>query len=143
MGPTARGHLGPRRSVGKPDPTPVTAVDSGLPRARLGHRAASSAGARAQTKRALQLTATLLEQLVARYNDGATVYDLAIEFGISRNTVSRRLKAVGVQLRCGPLTQNEIDQAIALYATGLSVATVAKRLNRDHDALVGRRYRTE
>jgi hypothetical protein len=42
------------------------------------------------------------------------------------------LNAADVQMRCGPLSKDEIDQAIKLYDTGLSLAAVGKQLSRDH-----------
>jgi hypothetical protein len=90
---------------------------------------------RQSPKRARRLTDPEQAHLVDRYQAGATVYDLAREFTISRATASRYLKAAGVQMRCGPLSQDEITQAIELYATGLSTAAVGKQLGRDHAAI--------
>jgi hypothetical protein len=73
--------------------------------------------------------------LAERYQAGATVYDLAREFTISRATASKYLKAAGVQMRCGPLSQDEINRTIALYASGLSTAAVGKQLGRDNAAI--------
>lgn len=87
------------------------------------------------SKRARRLTERQLGLLVQRYQAGATVYDLAAEFHIARATASKHLKAAGVVLRCGPLSQDEINQAIDLYATGLSVAAVGEELGRDHASI--------
>ena len=40
-----------------------------------------------------------VECLVARYQEGATTYDLAEEFHCHRTTVSGRLKRAGVKIR--------------------------------------------
>ena len=50
-------------------------------------------------KRSLQLNAVQLTRLVQRYQSGATVYELATEFKISRHTVSQRLQEKGVTMR--------------------------------------------
>ncbi|CAM3665819.1 hypothetical protein NOMA109596_06015 [Nocardioides marinus] len=73
--------------------------------------------------------------MVARYQAGATVYELAREFSIARGTASKHLKAAGVTLRCGSLSAEEIAQAIELYIEGLSLVTVGKELGRDHAAI--------
>jgi len=83
------------------------------------------------TKRARQLTGAERALLVKRYDAGATVYDLAREFTISRSTASRQLKTAGVVLRNGPLSSDEIARATELYATGLSTAAVGQQLGRD------------
>jgi hypothetical protein len=87
--------------------------------------------ARQQAKRARQLTAAERSLLVERYQAGATVYDLAREFTISRSTASRQIKKSGVVLRNGPLNPDEVVRAIELYATGLSTAAVGQQLGRD------------
>ena len=45
---------------------------------------------------ARQLPAADLDHLVAAYHDGATVYELARQFGIHRTTVGKHLRARGV-----------------------------------------------
>ena len=87
------------------------------------------------TKRARRLTDAERTHLVERYQAGATVYDLAREFSIARATAAKHLKAAGIVMRCGPLTNDEIAQAIDLYVTGLSLVAVGKELGRDHAAI--------
>ncbi len=86
-------------------------------------------------KRAKWLNATELTQLVAGYQAGATVYELADQFGVNRNTVAKHLKAQGVRLRLSSLTEDELARAIELYATGLSTAKVGAKLGRDHSTI--------
>ena len=85
--------------------------------------------------RAKWLNATQLTQLVAGYQAGATVYELADQFGVHRGTIARRLKAQGVELRCRSINEAEIARAIELYATGLSTAKVGAKLGRDHSTI--------
>ena len=63
-----------------------------------------------------------------KYQAGATVYQLAQEFGISRHTVSGRLKKVGAKMR-GRSPDNElIDSMVGLYESGYSLAAVGNRV---------------
>gem|GEM_PF-2082087 len=63
-----------------------------------------------------------------KYQTGATVYQLAKEFDISRHTVSERLKRLGIPLR-GQLTESAIvDSMVDLYQSGLSLAAVSQKL---------------
>ena len=72
------------------------------------------------------LTETDQLQLVASYQSGKTVYELATQFDINRKTVSAVLKRQHVTTRWRKLTDTQIQQAIALYETGLSEAAVAE-----------------
>ena len=98
---------------------------------------ATTSAFRAHTpvKRAKWLNPTELNQIVERYQAGATVYDLADQFGVRRQTIAKQLKAQGVRLRCTSLTEAEIARAIELYATGLSTAKVGAQLGRDHSTI--------
>lgn len=62
-----------------------------------------------------------------RYLEGATVYQLATEFAISRCTVSERLKQQGVTLRRQSPSIAAIDDMVRLYESGLSSAAIAVR----------------
>jgi AraC-like DNA-binding protein len=83
---------------------------------------------RRPVSRAVRLTAGQLARLVERYQSGATVYDLAAEFGMHRATVARRLKGAGVTLRLHGPTSANIDNMVRLYASGLSLVAVGERL---------------
>lgn len=90
---------------------------------------------RISTKRARRLNQTELAVLADDYRAGATVYDLATKFGINRKTVNRQLKVLGVPMRRASLTDAELTQAVALYESGLSLATVGEQVGRDHSAI--------
>ena len=62
-----------------------------------------------------------------RYDEGATVYELAKEFGIRRAAVSERLKKAGVSMRCQPPRNVLINSMAGLYESGLSLAEVGAR----------------
>ncbi|MDO8645372.1 MAG: helix-turn-helix domain-containing protein [Candidatus Planktophila sp.] len=79
-----------------------------------------------QRQRRLSEAQALL--MADKYQAGATVYQLAQEFGISRQTVSGRLKKVGAKMR-GRSPDNElIDSMVGLYESGYSLAAVGNRV---------------
>ena len=66
--------------------------------------------------------------MAAKYQNGATVYQLAREFGICRSAVSGWIKKLGVPMR-GQSPNNElIDSMVNLYLSGMSLAVVAQNL---------------
>jgi len=67
-------------------------------------------------------------ELVAGYEAGATVYELAAQFQIHRDTVSRHLERVQVPRRYRPLTADQVEAAVNLYASGQSLAMVGRQL---------------
>ncbi len=75
-----------------------------------------------------RLTEVEVAQLVARYAEGATVYQLAGEFGIERRTVAVRLKAAGVALRQRPPSAEQVAEMVRLYESGLSLTKVGDRV---------------
>lgn len=86
-------------------------------------------------KQAKRLNAVELARLAERYQQGATVYELAAELQIARTTVAIRLKAQGVQLRNASLSETDIARAIELHGRGLSLAKVGHQLGRDSSGI--------
>lgn len=84
--------------------------------------------ARPLRQRHKRLTEAEVARLVARYTEGATVYELAGEFGIERRTVAVRLKAAGVVMRQRPASAEQIAEMVRLYESGLSLAKVGDRI---------------
>ncbi len=78
--------------------------------------------------RAKWLNDTEMARLVASYGAGATVYELAVEFGVHRTIISQRLKGAGFQMRLQPLTPDQVADGMRLYASGLSLAEVGRGL---------------
>ena len=65
-------------------------------------------------------------ELVAAYQGGEFVRQLAVRFGINGNTVSAILKRHEVSTRWRKLSDEQLEQAEAPYASGLSEAAVAE-----------------
>ncbi|MCA1604115.1 MAG: hypothetical protein LC775_01195 [Acidobacteria bacterium] len=68
-----------------------------------------------------------LDHLVAAYHDGATVYDLARQFGIHRTTVGKHLRARGVYTTPLALVPGDVPVAADLYRHGWSLARIAEK----------------
>lgn len=64
---------------------------------------------------------------MARYAEGATVYELADEFGIERRTVAVRLKAAGVVMRRQAPIAEQVAEMVRLNESGLSLERVGER----------------
>ena len=94
-------------------------------------------------QRQRRLTEAQVIEMAARYQEGATVYDLAAEFGCHRTTVAARIKEAGIAMRCQSPTSEAIDSMVQLYASGLSFLEVGKQLgfcaNTVQNGLQGRR----
>jgi lambda repressor-like predicted transcriptional regulator len=99
----------------RPDPTPVE---------------------RPKPKRARQLGADRVAELITGYQAGATVYELATRFGIERRTVSNILHRHGVPMRRRGLSPDQVDTAIHLYKLGWSLARVGNHLGVDHTTIL-------
>ncbi|UOT06793.1 helix-turn-helix domain-containing protein [Rhodococcus opacus] len=71
-------------------------------------------------------------QLVERYQAGALIKELAREFGINRQTVSKLLARAGVPLRPRGLSPSQVAEAARLYETGWSLFRIGEQLRVDH-----------
>jgi DNA-binding CsgD family transcriptional regulator len=78
-----------------------------------------------------RLRPTEVGELIASYKNGSTVYELAEQFRIHRETVSALLERQGIPRRGRPLSPAQIEQAAKLYDSGLSLAKVAPQLGCD------------
>jgi hypothetical protein len=86
--------------------------------------------------RARQLDANQIQELIAGYQAGATVYELGARFGIDRRTVSNILHRHGVPMRRRGLSPDQVDDAIHLYNLGWSLARVGQHLNVHHTTVL-------
>jgi len=80
------------------------------------------------SQRQRRLTEAQVIEMTARYQEGATVYELAAEFGCNRTTVSARLKKAGIAMRLQSPTPEAIDSMVYLYASGLSFLEVGTQI---------------
>jgi DNA-binding transcriptional regulator LsrR (DeoR family) len=85
--------------------------------------------------RARRLKDQQVKELTAAYEAGATLRQLAGQFGIERRTVGKVLKRNGVEVRWRRLTEADVDEAERRYAQGLSLVKVADRLGVNDDTV--------
>jgi predicted HTH domain antitoxin len=64
--------------------------------------------------------------LVASYRSGSTIAELAAQLECDRKTVMRYLKLQCVEMRIRRLTEVQIDEAVRLYESGMSLAKVGR-----------------
>jgi len=69
--------------------------------------------------------------LVATYRAGSTIAELAAQFECDRKTVTRYLKLQCVEMRIRRLTEVQIDEAVRLYESGMSLAKVGRLIGAD------------
>jgi transposase len=87
-------------------------------------------------KLARQLRPAEVDELVAGYQAGASVRRLATQFNLHTQTVSRRLRARGVDTaQQAALQPKEIQDAAALYQQGMSLAELGNRYDVDADTV--------
>jgi DNA-binding CsgD family transcriptional regulator len=83
---------------------------------------------RTSKQRVRHLDPAVAAELVAGYEAGATVYQLADQFHIHRDTVTKHLKRAQIPRRNQPLTPDQVKKAMKLYAAGQSLARIAPEL---------------
>lgn len=66
-----------------------------------------------------------IDEVIAGYKGGLTVYELAHQFRIHRVTVANLLKRSGLLLRGQSLTAAQVTDAVSLYDSGLPLTRVA------------------
>ena len=87
-----------------------------------------------------RLSPASIDGLVEAYRAGATINELAVEFGIHRTTVAGHLDRKGVPRRSEATVWDDcaLREAAELYATGLSLADVANRFGIDAQTVANR-----
>lgn len=86
---------------------------------------------RPKPRRARQLDADQVRELITGYQAGATVYELGTRFGIERRTVSKILHRHEVPMRRRGLSPDQIDETVRLYEGGWALAQIGKHLSVD------------
>jgi DNA invertase Pin-like site-specific DNA recombinase len=79
-----------------------------------------------------RLKPEILAEIVARYEAGESSTAIATVFHLSKNSVIRLLREADVPIRRQGLTEEQIDEAAALYESGLSLAKIGAHLGVDH-----------
>ena len=77
------------------------------------------------------------ELLASGYRAGVAVNDLAVAFGINRNTVLEQVGRMNLPRRYPALSAEEVQQAAELYESGQSLAMIG-RILRVHATTVRR-----
>ncbi|GAB3474063.1 terminase gpP N-terminus-related DNA-binding protein [Amycolatopsis cihanbeyliensis] len=81
--------------------------------------------------RARHLDDAHIQQLIAGYLSGSTVYELAEQFKIGRNTVCRILRRHHVPMRRRGLTPEQVTEAVQLYHQGWTPPRIGQRMGVD------------
>ncbi len=78
------------------------------------------------------------DEIVRRYEGGATTYDLAKEFNCRRSTISGHRRRADAMLRRSGLLPVKVTEAIRLYNSGLSLAAVGGHFEASGDTVATR-----
>lgn len=87
---------------------------------------------------ARQLESQQVQELIAGYQAGATVYELGERFGIDRRTVSEILHRHDVSMRRRGISAQQIDEAAQLYEEGWSLARIGELMRVDPSTVLAR-----
>ena len=77
----------------------------------------------------------VVDDLVARYRDGATLVELASRFGVHRRTVAEHLTRRKVPIRRGRCYPSRIHEAADLYLSGLTLLEVGVKVGAGPQAV--------
>ena len=89
---------------------------------RVSHRPVPSL----LTKRT-RIDAEALDRLAERYSAGETLHALAAELGVERALIADLLRERGVAVRYRVVSEENLAEAAAMYASGLSLAKVGEQ----------------
>ena len=76
-----------------------------------------------------------IARIVAEYEDGTSAGVIGGMFDLSKRSVIKILREAGVAIRLPRMSEAEVREATRLYASGLSLENVGKRLGRDHSTI--------
>lgn len=76
-----------------------------------------------------------IEDLVARYNAGAAIRALSLEYGVSRSGLRQLFQAEGVTLREQGITPEDAENAVRLYENGLTIRQVVGRVGHSYGTI--------
>jgi lambda repressor-like predicted transcriptional regulator len=69
-----------------------------------------------------------IEDLLTRYNAGAALRALSLEYGVSRSGLRQLLQSKGVALRTQGITSDDAEEAVRLYERGPTIRQVAEQI---------------
>jgi DNA-directed RNA polymerase specialized sigma24 family protein len=98
--------------------------------------ASSEPAARARPGTARRLRSDDLDALVAGYEAGKTMKELAGEFGVSRQTVGGHLRRAKVPVRRAGLVSGQLAEVVALYESGWTSRELAERFDVSSDTVL-------
>ncbi len=75
------------------------------------------------------VTPQMAVDMVARYEAGASIREVAAAFKVHRETAARHLRSAGAQLRKAVLTEEQTAQAEVLYLSGQTLAQVGEKFD--------------
>ena len=88
-----------------------------------------------------RLSSIEIAKIIDDYKSGQTVYELAETFGCHRVTISSQLKGNGIKLRRSSPSEEQIDQMVRLYKTGLSMKDVGGQVGMSAATVMRSLYR--
>jgi len=91
---------------------------------------------RSTSRTARPLKPARVDALVAGYQSGRTMKELAAEFGINRRTVPAHLRRAGVPIRRGGLDHDQVADAVNLYEAGWSSGRLAEKFDVSADSVL-------
>ena len=75
------------------------------------------------------LTDDEIQQVCQRYSEGASIYELADEFGCHRGTISRHLKQQGIKVSNKVTDRPELlERVLQMYADGTHAKDIASKI---------------
>jgi len=89
-----------------------------------------------------QLRPAAVDHVVVTYQRGATVYELAERFGISRTTVGQHLRTRGIDTKPPGLHPDDVPMAAELYKAGASLQRIAERFETSANTVRARLLET-
>ena len=90
---------------------------------------------RSPRRTARQLQSAEVDELVAAYQAGGRVRELAARFSISRDTVGKHLRRRGIDTKPPGLHPDDVPEAARLYRAGWPLARVAEKFDTTADTV--------
>lgn len=86
-------------------------------------------------KLSLRISDDMTDEIARRYEAGESMPALARSFGLGKGTVVKVLHEAGVSIRRRGLTPAQVIEAKRLYAPGLSLEAVGRRIGANHSSV--------